>query len=182
MVSKNKREPSPNSFSKNLDDASSFTSFGGKKPEVVGTIKSNVDSSLSFLKNMKNTSNYVKDTNISLNREGDILPSMEETSSSLMLKNPNVNSNNNNINNNNNNFDKQIPGSEFLNSLRCISTEEINSSPYLILEELTGGDLLRNTKCKINAAGLTTGLRKAKDGVAFFGRPNKNVYYILKLI
>lgn len=41
-------------------------------------------------------------------------------------------------------------------------------------QELSG-DILRNNKLTINAAGLTTGLRKMKDGVSFFGTKIKNV-------
>lgn len=57
---------------------------------------------------------------------------------------------------------------------RVISDTDIIASPYLRIEEVYG-DILKNQRLKINAAGLTTSLRKANDGVTFFGKNNKNV-------
>ena len=64
---------------------------------------------------------------------------------------------------------KDVEVVETHNTNRKISDEEIKNAPVLLLEELTG-EVLKNNKLKINAGGLTTGLRKAKDGVAFFGK------------
>ncbi len=68
-----------------------------------------------------------------------------------------------------NKVSKDAEITETLNTNRKIGDEEIKNAPVLLLEELTG-EVLKNNKLKINAAGLTTGLRKAKDGVAFFGK------------
>jgi hypothetical protein len=59
-------------------------------------------------------------------------------------------------------------------SNRIITDTDIIASPYLKIEEVYG-DILRNQKLKINAGGLTTSTRKARDGVTFFGKSNKNV-------
>lgn len=66
-----------------------------------------------------------------------------------------------------------------INSNRVITDTDIIASPYLKIEEIYG-DILRNNKLKINAGGLTTSMRKARDGVTFFGKGNKNVRIILK--
>jgi hypothetical protein len=58
---------------------------------------------------------------------------------------------------------------EGIGSARKISDEDIKNATTLLLEEVTG-EVLKNNKLKINAGGLTTGLRKARDGVAFFGK------------
>ncbi len=74
---------------------------------------------------------------------------------------------------------KDVEIVETLNTNRKISDEEIKNAAVLLLEELTG-EVLKNNKLKINAAGLTTGLRKTKDGVAFFGKVK--IIIILTLI
>lgn len=66
---------------------------------------------------------------------------------------------------------------EGLGSARKISDEDIKNAATLLLEEVTG-EVLRNNKLKINAGGLMNGLRKAKDGVAFFGKV-KNLFCII---
>jgi len=63
---------------------------------------------------------------------------------------------------------------EGIPSGRFISDTDIISGPYLIIEEVYG-NILKNTRLKINAAGLTTSLRKANDGVTFFGKNSQNV-------
>ena len=45
-----------------------------------------------------------------------------------------------------------------------------------ILQEI-GGNILRNNKITINAAGMVNGMRKMRDGVAFFGKQLKNVNF-----
>jgi hypothetical protein len=55
-----------------------------------------------------------------------------------------------------------------------ISDDVIKNAPELILEELEGDQLLGN-KLIINAGGLVSGARKARDGFAFFGTVYKNV-------
>jgi hypothetical protein len=67
---------------------------------------------------------------------------------------------------------------DMINSGRFFNENEIKNAACLLLEELMG-DVLRNNKLTINAAGLTTGLRKMKDGVSFFGKAAKSV--IIKL-
>jgi hypothetical protein len=37
------------------------------------------------------------------------------------------------------------------------------------------GDILKNNKLNINAAGLVNGMRNVRDGVAFFGKQLKSV-------
>jgi hypothetical protein len=73
---------------------------------------------------------------------------------------------------------------EGIGSARKISDEDIKNATTLLLEEVTG-EVLKNNKLKINAGGLSTGLRKARDGVAFFGKVikidiYKVNYYILE--
>jgi argonaute-like protein implicated in RNA metabolism and viral defense len=66
-----------------------------------------------------------------------------------------------------------------LNSHRIITDEEIKNAPEIFLEEVMG-EMLKNNKLLINAAGLTTGLRKARDGLVFFGFSSKNLKNVLK--
>jgi hypothetical protein len=65
-------------------------------------------------------------------------------------------------------------------SNRVISDDEIRNGPYLIIEELEG-DILKNNKLKINAGGLTTSMRKEKDGLTFFGKAKVNLYLTTSL-
>ncbi len=53
-----------------------------------------------------------------------------------------------------------------------ITDDDIKNAGTLQLEEVMG-NLLSNNKLKINAAGLVNGLRKCRDGVAFFGKVKK---------
>jgi hypothetical protein len=61
---------------------------------------------------------------------------------------------------------------EFITTSRHFNEDDIKNAPTLILEELSG-NILRGQKLHINAAGLINGLRKAKDGIAFFGKQLK---------
>jgi hypothetical protein len=54
-----------------------------------------------------------------------------------------------------------------------ITEEDIKNAGTIQLEEIMG-NLLSNNKLKLNAAGLINGLRKTKDGVAFFGKVISN--------
>lgn len=166
----------------------SFTSFSGfKKPD--GTLADN-----------KNNPNINANDNSPMNNSRGILGKMalnqgksdnlidvsinvnmnknEEGSNSNQNTNYNTNKSlnkskdeykNQNLDNSMNKKNMDDSTIEFLNSQRKINEEDVKNASFLILEEVTG-EVLRNNKLKINAAGLTTGLRKAKDGVAFFGK------------
>jgi hypothetical protein len=67
---------------------------------------------------------------------------------------------------------------DFLNTARYFNDEDVKHAPVLILEELSG-NILRGQKLQLNAAGLVGGMRKAKDGIAFFGKQLKRVRLIL---
>jgi hypothetical protein len=56
-----------------------------------------------------------------------------------------------------------------VNTARYFNDEDIKKAPILILEELAG-NILRGNKLQINASGLVGGMRKARDGIAFFGK------------
>ena len=68
---------------------------------------------------------------------------------------------------------------EIIGTNRMIGDDEVRNSPSLVLEETTNKNILRGNKLVINASGLLNGNRKAKDGVAFFGRPLKKVINII---
>jgi len=76
---------------------------------------------------------------------------------------------------------QSIDKKDLINSNRVITDTDIIASPYLKIEEIYG-DILRNQKLKINAGGLTTSTRKARDGVTFFGKSNKNVKLTTNII
>lgn len=61
-----------------------------------------------------------------------------------------------------------------MNLNRIITEQDIANAPVLMLEEIEG-DILRNNKLVINAAGLLNGARKVKDGIVYFGTQSKNV-------
>lgn len=66
---------------------------------------------------------------------------------------------------------------DFVNINRMITENEIKSAPELLIEEIEG-DILKNNKLVINAAGMVNGARKAKDGIVYFGTKYKNVSLI----
>jgi len=79
-----------------------------------------------------------------------------------------------NIPDNSKNLSLNLKDQEIIDSLntgRRITEDEIKRAPVLLMEEFSG-NLLRRSKLTINASGLTTGLRKTNDGVAFFGKVN----------
>jgi hypothetical protein len=64
---------------------------------------------------------------------------------------------------------------QFIGTGRYVTDDEIKNAPTMTLEEITDKNILRGSKLTINAAGLVGGNRKARDGVAFFGRQLKKV-------
>lgn len=149
--------------SANNDIVGSFTSFGGRKLDAAGTVKNNVENSINILKDLGTK----KDNQIEINTN---------TSYTTTNNNTNVNANINNSNINKMKVDDSTI--DIINSQRVITDEEIKNAPELIFEEVSG-EMLKNNKLVINAAGLssTSGLRKAKDGLVFFGSSSKNVKF-----
>jgi hypothetical protein len=66
---------------------------------------------------------------------------------------------------------------DIVHSTRNFTEEDIKKAPVLLIEELSG-DVLRNIKLIINAGGLVNGIRKLKDGVAFFGKNSKTENFV----
>jgi hypothetical protein len=77
------------------------------------------------------------------------------------------------------NWRQSVEKKDNINSNRVITDTDIIASPYLKIEEIYG-DILKNNLLKINAGGLTTSARKARDGITFFGKSIKNVITIKK--
>jgi hypothetical protein len=160
----------------------SFSSFGNKEGAVKGASADHT----SFLKHVNSDKRNDKPdiplptsqpvttaSNIPVREE---VPKPSSSQSSLHPANaghqPSASNNNNtNVNTSITKSHKNYEDStlEGLGSARKISDEDIKNAATLLLEEVTG-EVLRNNKLKINAGGLTNGLRKAKDGVAFFGK------------
>jgi hypothetical protein len=140
----------------------SFSSFGNwKKQDVSNNMGKNLENKTINNNNSGNPNNNSSGIN---NLANDLNSGQNRANSS---SNNNLN-NSENINNKNkiSNDDSNL---ELVNSNRQITDEEIQNAPIILIEELNG-DILKNNKLKINAGGLTTGLRKSKDGVVFFGK------------
>ncbi len=141
------------------------TNFGGSKIEMKET-KNQAPTDKRKMVHMDThfgkPSNQAQNNNTSTN-----------TSNNVSKQSGNSQSNeNSNVNYSSKHNDEEI--AETLNTNRRITDNEIKKAPQILLEELSG-EFLKNNKLKINAAGLTTGLRKARDGVAFFGKNKKEI-------
>ena len=138
----------------------SFTSFAVmKQNEQNGVHKKSFDnhsknSSINNIKQMKNLNTTEEYNNLNIK-------------SPKSLKSVTKNDTNKNIR-------QTLEKKDLISSNHFITDTDIIASPYLKIEEIYG-DILKNNTLKINAGGLTTSLRKARDGVTFFGKSSKNV-------
>lgn len=158
-----------------------FTSFGGVKKDLSSPVKTHPESLTG------GTKETTKKETLDINIDKDIIPSnkveVNEHSGNggQPIQNGHKKSSNalqNNLNNSVVSKNKKADETfDICNSQRIITDGEIKNAPQLIFEEIQG-DMLKNNKLIINAAGLSTGLRKARDGLVFFGTPGKNVLII----
>jgi hypothetical protein len=150
----------------------SFTSFGFKREFTNNKKYSNKDNKINAMTQMAEKRDNQIEINTNLNMDNN---KNYNTILNGKAKNLDKNSRNSFKTNSKKNEESNLD----LNSHRIITDEEIKNAPEIFLEEVMG-EMLKNNKLLINAAGLTTGLRKARDGLVFFGFSSKNLKNVLK--